>query len=147
MTATAMPQVQAAIYAALSTDGTVSTLTTGVFDAIPQGQQVPYVVIGEFTEIPNKAFGNNGHELTATVHIYDQDGIPFKGVSARGAKRMLAILDAVVTVLEAMGSAAVSGHTLVEVTYEFGAPMREDDGNGGIYRHMPARFRVVLEDA
>lgn len=147
MSATAIPQTQAAMYAALTGAPSVTTLVTGVFDAIPQGQQVPYIVLGEFTEIPNKVFGNNGHELTATLHVYDQDGVTFNGIAAKGTKRMLAILEAVITVLEAMPSDAVSGHVLVECTCEFNAPMREDDGNGGIARHTPARFRVLLEDA
>ncbi len=143
---TGLAAVQAALFARLTADGTVTPLVTGVFDAVPQGQTVPYVVIGEATEIPNRSFGNNGHELTVTLHGYDQDGVTFKGQAARGFKRLLAIMNAVIVSLESMSS-GVTGFALVTVNYEFGQPIREEDDTGGVYRHMPTRFRVVLEDA
>lgn len=146
MSATGMAATQAAIFAALKAASSVTSKVTGVFDAVPDNQPEPYVVLGDFTEIPNKAFGNNGHELTATLHIYDHDGVAFTGIAAKGNARSLAILEAMVSTLEAMPVDAVSGHALVEVTYEYGEPMREEDDHGGMYRHIPARFRVVLED-
>lgn len=147
MSATAIPQLQTAMYAALTAAGTVTSKVTGVFDAVPPNQPRPYVALGDFTELPNKTFGNNGHELTGTLHIYDQDGVAFNGVAAKGNARSAAILEAVITALEAMPSDAVQGHVLVDCEYEFGEPMREPDDNGGMYRHIPARFRVKLEDA
>lgn len=142
---TGLGAVQAAFFAQLTGDSTVSSLVTGVFDAVPEGQPAPYIAIGEATEIPNRAFGRNGHELTVTIHGYDQDGVTFKGQAARGFKRLLALMNAVIISLESMTS-GVTGFALVEVSYEFGQPIREEDADGGVYRHMPARFRVVLED-
>lgn len=138
--------MQTAVYARLASDASVTSLVTGVFDAVPENQAVPYIALGEATEVPDRTFGNNGHELTMTLHIYDQDGVPFKGRAVRGFLRSLAILEALVTSLES-ADYAVAGHNLVLCECEFRQPIREPDDAGGMYRHIPARFRVVLEDA
>lgn len=141
-----MLALQSALHARLTADAAVMSLVTGVYDAVPPGTSVPYVVIGEFTESENRAFGRGGHSITATLHIYDQDGVTFGGVASRGAKRSFTVLSAVIGSLELMPITAVAGHALIECTYEFGTPLKEDDAAGGFYRHIPARFRILLED-
>lgn len=145
MSASGLAELQAAIYARLAGDVSVTSLVTGVYDAVPEGAAYPYLAIGDYTETENRAFGRNGHEVTATLHVYDLDGVTFKGQAARGTKRALGILTAVVASLEAMAG-GVASHTLVAATYEFGQPIREPDDSGGMFRHIPARFRFVLED-
>lgn len=141
-----MLALQSAIHGRLTGDAALMALVTGVYDAVPPGTSVPYVVIGEFTESENRAFDRGGHSLTATLHIYDQDGVAFSGVAARGAKRSFNVLSEVIAALETLPITAVAGHALIECTYEFGTPLKEDDAAGGFYRHIPARFRILLED-
>lgn len=144
---TATLDLQTAEYARLTGNTALMALVTGVFDAVPQAQARPYITIGESTEIPNRAFANDGRELTRTFHIYDQDGVSFAGIAARGNSRALGILNALILALES-SPLTVQGFAVVDYAYEFGQPMPgEDDGKGGMYRHVVARFRATLEAA
>jgi hypothetical protein len=146
MSGTGLINLQPAEYARLTGDVGFMALATGVFDAAPENQPEPFVTTGEATEIPWRTFGTNGHEITRTFHIYDRDGATFAGVTPTGSKRAITILNALITLLEGT-PLTVDGHTVVDYCYEFGQVMREVDDAGGVYRHIPARFRATLEDA
>jgi hypothetical protein len=147
MTGSAIINLQPAEYARLTGDAPFAAMVTGVFDAIPENQAEPFVVLGEATEIPYRSFANDGRDVTRTFHIYDRDGATLAGASPRGNKRALTIMDAMITLLES-APLTVQGFAVVDYAYEFGQPMPgEGDGNGGMYRHVVARFRATLEAA
>lgn len=137
--------VQASEYTVLTGDATLMALVRGVFDAVPENQPYPYIVLGESTEVPFRTFGLNGHEITRTHHIYDQDGAVFKGVAASGSARGYAVMNRMIQVLES-ALPTISGFAVVDYAYEFGQAMRTTDDAGATYRHIPVRFRCVLQD-
>ena len=51
-------------------DGT--SITSKVFDDVPEGTAYPYVVIGEETAIPMGAKDVDAHEHTLTIHVWSQ---------------------------------------------------------------------------
>lgn len=58
-----------AIYARLSADPEYP-----VFDAVPQGTEPPYVVIGEVTQVPDAELDRDGASFTLTFHGFSDHG-------------------------------------------------------------------------
>ena len=85
--------LQAALVAALRADG-----PTPVFDAPPQGQAPPYMVIARHDVLPRDGDGTPGHEHRVLVHVW-------AAVASR--KSALAIAGRVVAVALALTSASL----------------------------------------
>lgn len=124
--------IQQAVFNTLSNDATLANLVTGVFDDAPENQAYPYVVIGDGTEIPFRTFGRDGSDTTITLHIWSDYG---------GYREALQILNQVNSLLDGQ-AIAVAGYDQVYLLYEQGDPMRDP---GGILRHIPARYRMVVQ--
>lgn len=68
--ATALWPVQIEIYQRLAADATLAGMVTGIYDETPEGAGLPYVVIGEATQVPDDQHDAQGLNLTETVHIW-----------------------------------------------------------------------------
>lgn len=129
MSATAA--IQTAIYAVLSADATLPTLsltidpntgtltTVGVFNDVPEGRGYPHVLISKATETPWNTFGTattgRGYKNIIRVHTYSR----YQGdTEALGIhNRIVALLDFQPLTVSGYGSALVeydSGRMLVE---------------------------------
>jgi len=118
--------IQAAIFARLS------TLSTPVFDHVPQGTAFPYIVIGDDTSIPWDTDTSLGTETTCTIHVWSRE---------RGRKQVKAIMDAVYASLN-RASFAIAGGVLIECIYEFSESFMDPDG---LTRHGVMRFRLTVD--
>jgi hypothetical protein len=118
--------IQAAIFARLS------TLSTPVFDHVPQGTAFPYIVIGDDTSIPWDTDTSLGTETTCTIHVWSRE---------RGRKQVKAIMDAVYASLN-RASFAIAGGVLIECLYEFSESFMDPDG---LTRHGVMRFRLTVD--
>ncbi|MED4461861.1 DUF3168 domain-containing protein [Metabacillus fastidiosus] len=67
---TALWELQKAIYQRLSSDPVISGMVTGVFDAVPENQAYPYVVIGEPSELPFDTKSTFGEEISIVIHVW-----------------------------------------------------------------------------
>lgn len=126
--------LQKGIFDALDGDASLSALIEGVYDDVPEGSALPYVVIGEDTAVNIGTKGLDGLEHTVTIHCWSQ---------YRGRKEVKEIMEAVYNVLhdEAL---SLTGSTLVNIKHEFAQTIVENDG---ITRHGIMRFRAVVFDS
>ncbi len=132
---TALLEIQKAVYAKLTGDATLMSKITGVFDAVPQNQAFPYIVIGDGTEITwDHMGGKRGYEVTMTLHIWSR---------YNGYAEALGILAELNRLLD-RAVLVVAGFATVQCAYEWSMPSRDPDG---ITRHLPARYRLLVEVA
>ncbi len=130
--ATAIGAIQKAVYAALAGDAVLATKVTGIFDGPPDGQAFPYVTLGEATERPADTFAGRGNEATMTLHIWSQ---------AASFGEALGILAEINRILD-RAALAVTGFKTVMCAYEWSETLRDPDG---VTRHVPVRFRFIVE--
>jgi len=112
-------------------DGT--SITSRVYDDVPEGSTYPYVVIGEETASPMGAKDVDAHEHTLTIHVWSQ---------YRGRKEIKNIMSQIYTLLHNV-AISVTGASLVQIRHEFARTLLENDG---ITRHGIIRFRAVVFD-
>ena len=116
------------------TDVSGKSITSKVFDDVPEGTAYPYVVIGEETATNIGTKDNDANEHTLTIHVWSQ---------YRGRKEIKNIMSQIYTILHNT-DITVSGASLVNVRHEFEQTLLEADG---ITRHGVMRFRVVIFDS
>lgn len=129
---TSLHNLQTAIYAELTGDEALMSMISGVFDAVPDGQALPYIVIGDATETPWSTFGRSGSDDVLTIHIWSQ---------ANGFKGALQVLDQLNALLDG-GELEMSGHVHVGTLYEGAETLRDPDG---VTRHAVARYRAYVQ--
>ncbi|PKR57503.1 DUF3168 domain-containing protein [Thalassospira lohafexi] len=122
--------LQQALYGVLN-----AALECAVYDDVPPKKPMPYVVIGDDTQLPDDTKTSLGFDMTITLHVWSdaKDG-------RREAKQLLGEIydelhDANLT---------VTGFDAVSCSFEFSetVPDRDDKITHGI-----ARYRVVLDKA
>ncbi len=113
-------------------DGT--SITSKVFDDVPEGTAYPYIVIGEETATDIGTHDKDATEHTLTIHVWSQ---------YRGRKEIKEIMSEIYTSLH-NSDITVSGASLVNIRHEFEQTLLENDG---ITRHGVMRFRVVIFDS
>mgnify|MGYP001222844618 CR=1 FL=1 len=125
--------VQRAVYQRLTSHAPLMARVTGVLDDVPEGQPFPYVTLGEWTEIPVLAFGEDGSETTLTLHVWSR----YRGW--KECNEIVALLN------EALDDAEleVEGYRTVLVVYDSATAIRDTDG---VTRHMVVRYRLILEE-
>ena len=116
------------------TDVAGTSITTKVFDDVPEGTSYPYVIIGEETAINFGTKDKDANEHTLTIHVWSQ---------YRGRKEIKNIMIQIYTILHNT-DITVSGASLVNIRHEFEQTLLEADG---ITRHGVMRFRVVIFDS
>lgn len=67
---TAMFELQKGIFSRLSSDPNILDRVTGVFDAVEEGQEFPYITIGEPTMLPFNTKQKFGEELAIVIHVW-----------------------------------------------------------------------------
>ena len=145
MTVTSLPQVQQAIYGRLMGDRPFMASVTGVFDAVPDGQAFPYIVIGDATEVPDRTLGQNGHQVTGFITVYTRDGAAVVGrTGSAGYATGLAIVSAAIELLtneDGDDPLSVDGHDVVDVSVVSIDTSREKND-----RAIVAQVLLLLED-
>jgi len=128
-----LTNVQTALYAKLTGDATLMALITGVYDDVPTGTALPYVVFGEWTDESDDTMGANHRELTFVLEVHSE---------YLGFKESLNIADEVKRVLHKC-SLTVTGATFVGCLYQESFPQRPP---GGRLRFIPMRFRLRISE-
>lgn len=118
-----------AIYDKLLSDGGLMAGISGIFDPVPEGQELPYLSIGEGSIRDWSAKDFNGQEHLLDIHIWS-------GLKGGGQVRSLA--DQVVILL-ADQNLTLIGHQLVRLEFTFFENFFDEDGQ---VRHGILRFRA-----
>lgn len=137
MSATAMAPVQAAIYALLSVDATLSGMADWIGDGIPEGRsEKTAVLIAQVIELPDNTFGRRGHEVQVQVESLVEDR-----TDRTGNLELQQMNDRVVELLDG-AALSVAGHdtVLCHLQQSVAAPATG-------YRRIVSDFLVILEDA
>lgn len=125
--------LQSAVVTALKADATVAALVSArVYDLPPPAPTKPYVTIGEFQMIPDRADCLDGAETAIPVHGWSQTSSTVQ-VKQLGAA-IIAALDEV--------ELSLSGHRTVLFELEQVQYVRDPDG---ITNHTIVTFRALTE--
>ncbi|PAN01041.1 hypothetical protein CJI59_13845 [Streptomyces sp. Alain-F2R5] len=129
-----MLPVQAALYARLKGDATLTGEISGVYDYVPEDVPYPFVVIGEATEVPDNWHGGFGRETVVTLHVWSR----YQGYAQvlRIGARVTALLDHQPLTIEGLDHIATR--------FEFSQTLTDPEPPGDI-RHLVLRYRVVTE--
>lgn len=134
----ALEPIQAALYARLSGDATLTGLLghragqNGVYDDVPENALYPHVVIGEAIETPDGAHDRFGAQVVVTIHVW---------VEARGFKTAYPIVRRLRALLDEQ-PLPITGHHTVSVRWEFTQTLGDPNPE---LRHLPVRFRITTE--
>lgn len=128
----AMWPVQVAMVTALKAAAGIKALVgdpARVYDGqAPQGAAMPYIVVGDHTEVPSNVLGGLGWSDTITCHVFS------RYAGTKEALQGVAAMDAALA-----GPLTISGHGAARLKPEFGTVLVEEDG----VRHAPRRYRVT----
>lgn len=146
MSYTALPQFQVAVVQRLNGSSAFMALVTGVLDDVPANQAFPYVCYDDPFEVPNRTFGQNGHDVECLLSIYTRDGSDAKaGRGTAGFKQGHAIAEAALALLTDIegNPLVVDGHDVVDVDVISIESFRETDGKT---RRTDVQIGGTLED-
>jgi hypothetical protein len=127
--------LQQAIFAALGADENIKDIVDDpprIFDHVPRGAALPYIVIGDDRTSDWSTATEPGTAHALAIHIWSR---------AAGRKETRVAAEAVI---EALNDAdlAVAGHTLVDLRWLDTEVTKEPDGET---LHATLRFRAALE--
>lgn len=129
--ATALPALQASVYAKLAGHAPLTALVSGVYDEVPEPAPYPYVSFGSMTEFPEDAHDRQGLSVTVVIHVWS------KSPGFAEAHRIFAALDAALDRVPL----TVSGCTDVSIKHSNHQALK--DPEPGV-RHINAEYRVRL---
>jgi hypothetical protein len=112
-----------------------------IYDHVPQGQEAPYVVIGDDTAIDFDTKTHNGWEVTLTIHCWDFE--------VAGRKSVKTLMKHIYEALHNCENAVVvAGVSLIFLRCEFQHTYQEQaiEGAGDHYYHGVQRFRALITE-
>ena len=129
-----MLPVQAAVYARLTGDATLTGMISGVYDYVPENAAYPFVVIGEALETPDNRHGGFGRQTVITLHVWSR----YQGYAQvlRIGARVTALLD--------HQPLDMPGLSWIATRFEFSQTLTDPEPPGDI-RHLVLRYRIVTE--
>lgn len=120
-----------AIVAKLRADTTLSSLITGIFDDVPDGQAFPFIAIGGMSEVPFNTFGRYGRRTTITVNVLSQ---------YKGFKEATGIYAQVNSILDGQ-VLTLSNHRLVSLSFMSNEFLQDDT-----VRHIPIVYEIITQE-
>lgn len=122
----------------LSVDATLLALAPGgVHDEPPPAPTQDYVLIGEFTEIPDSIHGETRREVTVTLHVYS---------FALGNENLLAIKARIFGLLNQQGPQLLTNWRIASAFQDLADTLKERDPvSNTTIRHAVLRYRIFLK--
>jgi len=140
--------IQRAMVARLRADATLIALLAPVKDSSPavpavvdqpaEGQNKPYIRVGDHLSIPDHDHTSSGREVTETLHIWTKTRTNKQGQDIADA--VTASLDRQVEAFSAL--LELDGHRCVTIRQEFDQALEDPDPQ---IRHHVVRFRIQTE--
>jgi hypothetical protein len=140
--------IQKVIVARLRGDATLAALlapvkgmtpaTPAVVDQPPEGQEKPYIRVGDNLSIPDHDHTSAGREVTVTLHVWTKERSSKPGQTI--ADRVTELLDHQVASFSALLEA--EGHKCVTIRQEFDQALEDPDPQ---IRHHVLRFRIQTQ--
>ena len=124
--------LQKAVYEALTDDVTLMGMISGVFDRPPQGQDYPYIALGESSVSDWSTKTSNGMEHAVQMQIWSREG---------GRRQCAQIMENVHRILHDV-NLTPDGHRLISIRFVSSTISIKSDG--WTYQGT-MRFRAVTE--
>jgi hypothetical protein len=125
--------LQQSVYATLAASTAVQDAVAGrIYDAVPRGAALPYIVIGDDRETDWSTATEPGSAHELTIHIWSR---------AAGRKETRLASEAVIETLDG-AALTIDGQSLIDIRWLESETQRESDGETV---HARLRFRAVLE--
>jgi hypothetical protein len=125
--------LQQSVYATLAASTAVQDAVAGrIYDAVPRGAALPYIVIGDDRETDWSTATEPGSAHELTIHIWSR---------AAGRKETRLASEAVIETLDG-AALTIDGQSLIDIRWLETDIARESDGETV---HARLRFRAVLE--
>lgn len=132
MSGSSLNSIQTAIYNTLTSDSTLMSKITGVFDNVPDNQPYPYITIGEANSTSFRTFSRFGEEVFISLHIWSQyAGFKEANDILNDMNRLLA--DQMLT---------TTAWDTIACFYDFSETLRDPDG---LTRHVVVRYRILTQ--
>lgn len=125
--------LQAAVYAALSGDATLSGMVEGVFDVVPEATDYPFIVIGESESRDASTSSGEAEVIDLFIRVYS-DGA--------GKKTVQDVMARVSTLLHDAALTLSGGYDLANLRFASSAVQTARDG---LSHNGLMRFRAVVE--
>lgn len=129
----ALPQLQAALYSRLTGDATVMARVTGIFDAVPQGQTFPYVVLSNDTSADDSTKTYAQEDITKTIDVWSR---------YNGKKEAQEIMSLVLDSITQLPLVFTGGFSAQFTRLELMETLIDDDG---VTRHGILRIRYLVK--
>lgn len=124
--------MQKALYQQLTGNAPLMALVTGIYDRIPQGTPMPYIVLGDATLHDRSTKTSGGTEQLLTLRVWSREG---------GRKQAATIMEKVHSLLHE-ADILVEGQNLISIRFVSSAITLENDG----YTYQgQMQFRALLE--
>lgn len=68
----ALAPLQAALYSRLTNDAAITARVTSIFDAVPQGQTFPYIVLSNDTSADDSTKTYDQEDITKTIDVWSR---------------------------------------------------------------------------
>lgn len=112
--------------------GVQAMVSDRIYDGqAPSDAVLPYVVVGESTEVPKRTMGSAGGDTTLAAHVWSE---------YRGTKEALAAAAALTAALAA--PLTLAGYGAAHLRLEFMETLVDTAGKKTL-RHVPIRYRIV----
>jgi hypothetical protein len=124
--------LQKSLYEALTDDGTLMGMISGVFDRTPQGKNYPYVTLGEGSASDSSTKTTQGMEYSVQLQVWSREG---------GRRQAAQIMENIYRILHDV-NLTLEGHRLVSLRFISSTISIKSDG----WTYQGAmRFRAVTE--
>lgn len=115
------------------------SVSATVWDEVAPGTDYPYIVVGEFTEVPAELHDQGGKDVTLTIHVWSD------GLGSKETNKLLQEIEAVLH--HGQGSLVINGARCWSMVREFSQILLDEDPDTGrTLRHGVVRYRAGLEE-
>jgi hypothetical protein len=135
----ATKSILTSLYSKLTSDNTLMSKISGVYNYVPQNQPFPYIVMGDsdITETKFNTFGRRGKETRIFLHIYS---------ISKGDREVLEITEVVDTLLD-WQTLSINNNTHIVTSFENLNLFTERDDKQQIKaRHAVVEYRVITQE-
>ena len=129
---TALPDLNAAVYSALTASSAFTNRSTGPFAKAPTSQPFPYTTFGMHQESNWYTFQNTGRQVLFSLNVWSQ----------KSFEEVYAIIDVITQTLETQ-TLTLTHFTMAQndFTFDTAEPQEAQDG---VTLYVTARYRVHL---
>lgn len=129
--------VQSAVYTALTSNSTLTSAVTGVYDYVAENTLFPYVVIGEFLSQTQDDKNIDGMSSYVTIHTFDQ---------SHGKKKTHQLISYIHDTLHNQ-TISISGQSFIECRWDGLSTVMQENTDNNVLYHGVIRFRIYTRES